>query len=151
MPTKLLTFLGAITVAAGLSLLTAGWAIPSDATRFWNAIAAFAVLCFLAEAYSFRFRVGRTEAQSSVAFIPYIAAFLLFDSAWACLVTGASMIGVEFGVRRKPGAKIAFNTAQVVLAIRLASLAFQDLGGIPSVDASVSKMPWFAVVVGIAL
>jgi putative nucleotidyltransferase with HDIG domain len=144
------TFIGAIVLAASICMLTASWVIPSDATRLWNALAAFAVLCFLSEAYYFRIRVGRTETQSSVAFIPCIASFLLFDSGWACLVTGASMLAVEFGVRKKPPVKIIFNAAQVVVAVGLASRLFQLLGGVPSIDLSVSKTPVEAVAAAMA-
>lgn len=137
-------------LAACASLLSAGWAVPADETRLWNALAAFAVLCFLSEAYYFRLRVGRTETQSSVAFIPYIASFLLFDSGWASLVTGSSMLAVEFGVRKKPAAKIAFNTAQVIVAIGLASRVFQWLGGVPSIDLDQSKITVLPVGASIA-
>src|SRR5712692_4012318 len=117
MPRRFRIYVSLIVAAAGACLLTAGWAVPDDPTRLWNALGAFVVLCFASEAYYFRLRVGHTETQSSVAFIPYIASFLLFDSGWASVVTGASMFAVEFGVRKKPGLKILFNTAQVVLSI----------------------------------
>lgn len=139
-----------VVLAAAACLATAGWAIPVDSTRLANALAAFGVLCFVSEAYYFRLRVGKTETHSSVAFIPYIASFLLFDSGWAALVAGASMLGVEFGVRRKPAYKILFNTAQVVLSISLAARVFQALGGKPALDFGGWIMPPVAVTAAIA-
>src|SRR5689334_12088366 len=109
-----------VTIASATCLAIANWDMPVDTARFANALGAFAVLCFVSEAYYFRLRVGRTETQSSVAFIPYIASFLIFAPGWAALVTSVSMLAVEFGVRRKPAYKIVFNTAQVALSICVA-------------------------------
>lgn len=139
------TYVGFLVLAAGACLSTGSWSVPDDSTRLWNAVAAFAVLCFISEAYYFRLRVGRTETQSSVAFIPYIASFLLLSSGWASLVTGASMLAVEFGVRRKPGIKIVFNACQVIVAIGLASRVYQALGGVPAIDMSAYRMPFPAL------
>ncbi len=151
MSRRFYAYLGLMALAACASLLTAGWVIPTDETRLWNALAAFAVLCFLSEAYYIRLRVGRTETQSSVSFIPFIASFLLFDSGWASLVTGSSMLAVEFGVRRKPATKIAFNTAQVIVAVGLASRVFQWLGGVPSVDHEQPSMSILPIGAAIAI
>lgn len=144
------TYFAVVVVLAMASLALADWGVPSDPTRFWNAIAAFSVLCFVSEAYYFRLRVGRAETGSSIAFIPYIASFLLFDSGWAVSIVAASMFAVEFGVRRKPPYKIIFNTAQVVLSIAMGSMLFQWLGGIPSIDLSTFRMPPQALAVGVA-
>jgi putative nucleotidyltransferase with HDIG domain len=143
-------YVGLVVAAAAVCLLTASWRVPEDSTRLWNAVAAFAVLCFISEAYYFRLRVGRTETQSSVAFIPYIASFLLLSSGWASLVTGASMLGVEFGVRRKPSVKIIFNTAQIVVSIGLASRVFEALGGVPSIDLGAYRTSVQAIAASIA-
>ncbi|MFI5091296.1 MAG: HD-GYP domain-containing protein [Terriglobales bacterium] len=144
------TYVGLVVAAAAVCLLTADWRAPQDSTRLWNAVASFAVLCFISEAYYFRLRVGRTETQSSVAFIPYIASFLLLGSGWASLVTGASMLAVEFGVRKKPSIKIIFNTAQIAVSIGLASRVFEALGGVPSIDLSSYRMTVPAVAASIA-
>jgi len=144
-----LYFVLVLALAAAV-LATAEWALPSADMSAWNAIAAFAVVCFVSEAYYFRLRVGRTETQSSVAFIPYIACFLLFQSGWASFITGGSMLVVEYGVRKKPAFKIAFNAAQVAVSIGLASRVFTALGGVPSIDETVLRMPPVAVAAAIA-
>lgn len=149
MPRTFKVFATIVVIAAAAALAMAGWSVPADTTKLANGLAAFVVLCFVSEAYYFRLRVGKTETQSSVAFIPYIASFLLFDTGWASLITGASMFAVEFFVRHKPAYKIVFNTAQVTLSIALASVVFQALGGQPANELSSWHMPPTAVVASI--
>ena len=116
--------------AAAVCLLAAGWQVPvEDQVRHYNAIAAFAVLGFLSEASYLKLRVGRSETQSSVAFIPYIASILLFDTGWAVLVAAAADLGAEWFVRRKPPVKIVFNVAQQVVSVSLASTVYHSLEG----------------------
>ena len=75
-----------ILLTAGAALLCvalATWSVPAtDAPRHWNALAAFAVLAFLSEASYLKLRVGASETNASVAFIPQIASLLLFDTGW---------------------------------------------------------------------
>jgi putative nucleotidyltransferase with HDIG domain len=112
----------AVAFAAALCVLSATWTVPgADAPRFWNAAVAFAVLGFASAASYLRLRVGRSEASSTVAFIPYIAAVLLFDTGWVILITAAAELAAEYGVRKRPPIKIVFNVAQEVLAVALAS------------------------------
>ncbi len=144
-------YLGLLVVLAAAILATANWGLPEPSASAWNALSAFAVVCFVSEAYYFRLRVGRTETQSSVAFIPYIASFLLFQSGWASLVTGGSMLVVESGIRRKPVFKVIFNAAQITIAIGLASRLFSLMGGVPSVHADSLRMPPQAVAAAIAV
>jgi putative nucleotidyltransferase with HDIG domain len=122
--------------AAALCLLAAGWHVPvQDQTRHWNAIVAFAVLGFVSEASYLRLRVGRSETQSSVAFIPYIACILLFDTGWAVLVAATADLGAEWFVRRKPPLKIVFNVGQQVVSVAMASWVYHSLGGGSSLTA----------------
>jgi putative nucleotidyltransferase with HDIG domain len=120
----------AVAAAAALCAVSATWIVPStDAPRLWNAVVAFAVLGFLSAASYLRLRVGRSETSSSVAFIPYIAAVLLFDTGWAIAITAAAELAAEYGVRKRPPVKIAFNVAQEVLAVALASWMYHFFGG----------------------
>lgn len=117
-------------LAAAASLSAAGWSlhgIPRDV--HWNAIAAFLVLGFVTEASYLKLRVGRTQADSSVSFIPYTASFMLFDSAWAMLVAGGAMLGAEVFVRRKPAVRVIFNVSQMMFAVFVASSVYTSLGG----------------------
>jgi len=143
--TTLIIGLAAICFAAG------DWSVPSSLRDHWNAVGAFVVVCFLAEAYYFRLKVGRTETQASVSFIPYIASVLLFPGPWAALVTGLSMAGVELFVRRKAAIRTFFNGAQVVISISAAAVAFKLLGGNPSLDVDLLQMPPIAIAAAVAV
>jgi putative nucleotidyltransferase with HDIG domain len=115
-----------VVAAAAACVLVAGWDVPSaDGARFWNALVAFAVLGFLCEASYLKVRIGRSDTTSSVAFIPYIAAVLLLDTGWAVTIAAAANFAAEYGVRKRPPAKIVFNVAQVMLSVALASLIYQ--------------------------
>jgi hypothetical protein len=133
---RLLVF--ATTVAALLCVLAVGWTVPpGDHARFWNAVAAFAILEFLSAASYLKLRVGRSEASSSVAFIPYVASLLLFDTGWAVSMAACAELAAEYGVRKKPPIKILFNVAQHVVALSVASWLYHSLGGLSSLTSFV--------------
>lgn len=116
-------------------MLLAGWHVPGgDVSTHLNALAAFAILGFLSEASYLKLRVGRAETQSSVAFIPFIAAILLFDTGWVALVASGAMFAVEFVIRKKPPIRILFNVSQMVISLALASWIYQSLGGVYSLS-----------------
>jgi len=142
-------YVAAVAVFAGACLALAGWSVPTAALGLhWNALAAFVVLGFLSEAFYLRLRVGTGETNSSVAFIPFLAAILLFDTGWAISVAAISELAVEFAVRKKPAIKIVFNVSQLVICVALASWAFQALGGQPSTAEWVFRPLAIAAAVG---
>ena len=109
------------------------WHIPSpDVELHWNALAAFALLGFLSEATYLRLRVGQSETNASVAFIPFIASLLLFDTGWAVSIAAVAELGVEYVVRKKPPIKIIFNVSQLIVSLSLASWAYHWVGGTTS-------------------
>lgn len=117
-------------LAAAACLFAAGWRVPSgDYTPLWNGLAAFAVLGFLSEASYLRLRVGSAETQSSIAFIPFIAAVILFDTGWASLVAAGAVLAVEYAVKKKAPIKVIFNTSQMAVSVALASFVYQSVGG----------------------
>jgi putative nucleotidyltransferase with HDIG domain len=133
MTVRVRLFVFAMMAAAVVCMLAASWDVPAaDQARHWNAVAAFAVLGFLSEATYLRLRVGQGETNASVAFIPFIASLLLFDTGWAVCVAAAGELGVEYAVRKKPPIKILFNVAQLTVSLSLASWAFHSLGGVSS-------------------
>lgn len=142
-------YLASVSAFAGLFFVQADWELTRPTDLHWNAVVALCVLCFASEATYLKLRVGRTETQSSVAFIPYIAAFLLFESGWAALVTSASMLGVEFFVRHKTFDRLLFNTAQIALSIGAASVVFQALGGQPGLSTAALRLTPVSVAAGI--
>ena len=128
-------YVAAVAAIAAACLAAATWAVPAGShVAHWNALVAFAVLGFLSEASYLRLRVGQGETGSSVAFIPFIACVLLFDSGWAMVVAATSELAVEWAVRRKPAIKIVFNVSQQILAVALSSWVFAALRGEPSLD-----------------
>ena len=123
-------YVAVVSAIAVACLALAEWSVPvAGAAAHWNALAAFVVLGFLSEASYLRLRVGQGETSSSVAFIPFIASILLFDTGWAILIAALAELAVEYVVRRKPAIKIIFNVSQLVIAVALASWAFHALGG----------------------
>jgi len=142
-------YVAAVAVVASACLALAGWSVPTAALALhWNALAAFVVLGFLSEAFYLRLRVGRGETSSSVAFIPFLAAVLLFDTGWAIVVAALSELAVEFAVRKKPAIKIVFNVSQLVVCVALASWVFQALRGEPSTAVFVLRPLAIAGAVG---
>ena len=144
----------ATTAAAVFCALAVGWNVPADdRARFWNAAAAFAVVEFLSAASYLKVRVGRSETGSSVAFIPYLASLLLFDTGWAVLLAAGAELAAEYGVHKKAPVKILFNVAQHVVSLSLASWVYHGLGGVSSlshftfapVATSVSIVLYFAL------
>jgi hypothetical protein len=122
----------ATAAGAVFCLLAASWSVPArDQAGFWNAVAAFSVLEFLSAASYLRLRVGRSEASSSVAFIPYIASLLLFDTGWAVSMAACAELAAEYGVRKKPPIKILFNVSQHIVALSVASWVYH-FGGVSS-------------------
>ncbi len=133
-------YVAAVAVFAGICLALAGWSVPiAPLGLHWNALAAFVVLGFVSEAFYLRLRVGQGDTSTSVAFIPFIAAVLLFDTGWAILVAALSEFAVEFAVRKKPGIKIVFNVSQLAISVALASWVFKALGGQPSTEVFVLR------------
>jgi putative nucleotidyltransferase with HDIG domain len=117
-------------VAALASLALATWGVPvADFPRHWNALAAFGVLGFLSEASYLRLRVGNSETNASVAFIPQLASILLFDTGWVVSIAALSELAVEYGVRKKPARKIVFNVSQLVVSLAAASWLYHLAGG----------------------
>jgi hypothetical protein len=123
-------FVGSVALAAVLCLMGAGWRVPGeDYASLRNALAAFAVLGFLSEASYLRLRVLSAETQSSVAFIPFIATVILFDTGWASIIAAGAVFAVEFAVKKKTPIKIVFNVSQMTVSVALSSLVYQSLGG----------------------
>lgn len=131
------TYASVVVLLATACLALAGWSFSIDAeSTQWNALGAFLVLCFLTEASYLKLRVGRTETQSSVAFVAFIALVLLFDTGWAAAVAGASVLGVEAIVKRKQVIRVAFNAAQMTVSVACASWMFRLFGGQFTLDES---------------
>jgi len=138
----------AIVAAASLYLLFArAWELPAPfPSRFWNALATFAILGIVSDSLSFKIPVARVT--TSVGFIPFIASVALFNHPWPMVVAGVTALVVDAFVRHKPPVRVAFNTAQYMLATGLASLVYSRLGGPVSLDTfDFTLIPFAGLVV----
>ena len=119
----------AVCIMAAASLLSASWAIPDDQLAFRNGLTAFIILGLLSEAGFLR--LGISTAGSSVAFIPYLAAIVLYSPAWAMSVSGVTLLVAETLLRRKPAIKVLHNASKEIVAVGLAALVYGLVGGVP--------------------
>ena len=118
----------AVSVAAVWLLATRLWILPAEySSTNWNALIAFAALAILCDT-SF-LRLSFANIGSSVAFVPFIAATMLFPHPWPMLISGVTALTVDTFVRKKPPIRIWFNTAQYMLAVGLGAEVYHALGG----------------------
>lgn len=136
-----------VAAAAATCLLLPEWTIPSPgATKFWYGVVAFALLGIACET-SF-LRISFANVGSSVAFIPFIAAIVLFDHPWPAAVAGLTALTVDSLVRRKETIRVWYNTAQYMLTASLSGLVYRALGGSVGVDQfTFDLLPFLGLIV----
>ncbi len=120
-----------VVAAASLYLLFGlAWELPAPfPSRFWNALATFAIIGIVSDSLSFKLPVAKVN--TSVGFIPFIASVALFRHPWPMVIAG-----------------VAFNTAQYMLATGLASLVYSRLGGSVSLESfEFTLVPFVGLVV----
>jgi putative nucleotidyltransferase with HDIG domain len=145
--TRIYLLVGAVTLASGAVLFLPEWQ-PAEPfpSRFWNALAAFALLGIVSD--SFFFRIPFAKVNTSVGFIPFLASVAILGHPWPMLTSGLTALVVDALVRRKPTIRIWFNTAQYMLAVGLGGLVYTKLGGVVSLDEfSFSLVGFVALVV----
>lgn len=120
---RLYLFVGLVTTAATLC----GWAVWYARLPFpgWWPLATFLFVATLLESLNTQLRVA---AKGSTSFIMHMASALLFGGWWGALVAAVSTLFGEVA-RNNPPLKIVFNVSQRILAVGLAALAYQTLGG----------------------
>jgi HD-GYP domain-containing protein (c-di-GMP phosphodiesterase class II) len=91
----------------------------------WWPLATFLFVASLLETLNTQLRLG---AKGSTSFIMHMASALLFGGWWASIVAGVSTLLGEIA-RGNPPIKVIFNVSQRILAISLAVLVYQRLGG----------------------
>src|SRR2546422_6449025 len=131
---------------AAFLLLTGEWQWPGPfPSRYWNGLAAFAILGIISD--SFFLRLPFARVNTSVGFIPLLASVLLFGHPWPMVISGVTAWFVDTFVRRKPAIRIWFNTAQYMLAAGLGGLIYARLGGSASLDEfSFTLIPFVTLV-----
>ena len=129
MNTKTRIYLAAVAFAGVLVLPFLHWSVFLD-LRGENALGAFALLsiCILSELLAVRYTVGQQKPSSSIAFLPYFAATLLFGPSVAVVIAMITTGWAQYQIRKRP-LNAAFNVAQVVLALLAAAGLYRVCGG----------------------
>lgn len=104
------------------------WVFPPSLSRSW--LIAFATFLSLA-LFSGRFALRRTEGgtTTSLDFVPQLGALIVVGPAGAVALTVISELTSQFGFQDKPVVRALYNTAQLVVAVVLASVVYILLGG----------------------
>lgn len=134
--TQIHLFVGVITVSAAICG-AAVWSVRLPFPGWWP-LATFLFVATLLEGLNTQLRVA---AKGSTSFIMHFASALLFGGWWAAIVAATSTLFGELA-RNNPPIKIVFNVSQRILAVSLAALAYQQLGGElpPSYLAAVADL-----------
>ncbi len=136
----------AVMFAAALTLLLQDWGTGgASAAAILNDVTAFAALGILAETFSLKIPIG--TLGSSVAFVPFFAAVVLFDHPWPMLIAGITGLVVDTLVRRKELIRTCFNVAQFMLGVGLSGMVYRGLGGHVGTNSfDVPVLPFLALV-----
>ncbi len=123
--------LAAVGAAAATLFFTATWYLPAlSDTWFWNALIAFTVLGVASDSSFVPVpRIASARIGSSVVFVPFLAAVMIFPSPWPLVIALITGMISQVIVRRKTLDRAAFNTAQYMLGVGLGALAYTALGG----------------------
>jgi putative nucleotidyltransferase with HDIG domain len=135
-----------VTVAAAFLVAARPWVFPAGSDLFnWNGVVAFAALAILCDTTFLR--ISFANINSSVAFVPFLSAVMLFPHPWPMLISGVTAVTVDTFVRKKPPIRIWFNTAQYTLAVGLAAEVYTALGGtLLGPQFSLKVLPFVALV-----
>ncbi len=145
-PPRVYLLVGVVSALAAFVVFTQHWQMPSDPAKFWNALAAFALLSIVSD--SLFFKIPIAKANASLAFIPLQATVALFGHPWPMFIGGFTALVVDTLVRKKPTIRVVFNTAQYMLAVGIAGLVYRALGGTVGLDNfSFLFIPFVALVV----
>jgi putative nucleotidyltransferase with HDIG domain len=144
---RIYLLVGAVSLASAFLLVLLDWQTAGPfPSRFWNALAAFALLSIVSD--SFFFRIPFAKVNTSVGFIPFLAAVVILGHPWPMLIGGVTALTVDVLVRRKPTIRVWYNTAQYMLSVGLGGLVYVNLGGRVSLDEfTFSLIPFVALVV----
>jgi HD-GYP domain-containing protein (c-di-GMP phosphodiesterase class II) len=116
-------FVGAVALAAALGA-SAVWPERLPFPGWWP-IATFLLVATFLEGLNHQLRVA---ARGSTSFLVHMASALLFGGWWGAIITGMATFLDELA-RSNPAVKVIFNVSQRILAISVAALVYQDLGG----------------------
>jgi putative nucleotidyltransferase with HDIG domain len=121
MPRRVLLYIAAVTLLAGLSALAVYSLQPIVALTHINV--AFGLACFAIIAELLEYQLP-SEAGGSIATIPFVALGLAAPN-WSGVIAAGMATAIAQLARKKHPAKLVFNTAQGTLAIAVALLAYR--------------------------
>lgn len=125
-------------VAAAMALLfLPAWNLPPVSnSAYWNGVLVFLMVAILCDAWFLK--ASYANVSTSVAFLPYFAAVMLFDHPIPILICGVSQGIAETLIRKKPTQRVLFNTAQHMVALGLGAAAYSALGGVTGLTGEFS-------------
>ncbi|MEJ2369865.1 MAG: hypothetical protein P8Y07_03310, partial [Gemmatimonadales bacterium] len=138
--TILLTIAAAAVFAAALVI----WLPPPNTNPWLIAFSTLVGLAVFASMLDLRITEGGTT--TSMDFLPQLGSLLLLGPVGAIGLTTATMLFKQFVLQRKPVYKAAFNTAQTVLALGAAGLAYSWFGGGNQMTSAAAKTAAAAIV-----
>jgi HD domain len=121
--TKVQLFVAGTALAALLSWSVV-WRFQLPFPGWWP-LATFVFVASLLESFDTQLRLA---AKGSTSFIIHMAAALLFGGWWAAMVAAVSTLVGELN-RGNPPIKVIFNISQRILAVSVAAVTYQALGG----------------------
>jgi putative nucleotidyltransferase with HDIG domain len=126
MPKIARLYLVVVVLAATAALFVTSWTpLVVLERRDVLGAALFIAVGVLAEAMAIDFRVGHgRQGKASIAFLPFLAAAVLFQPVVAALMTAAVIAISQFALRRHDLLRGLFNCAQGALSVALAALAY---------------------------
>jgi putative nucleotidyltransferase with HDIG domain len=139
-----------IVAAGACALLSLGeWFIPATTnSAFWNAFIAFTALGIASDSTFLPLpRISSARVGSSVVFVPFLAAVLLFSQPWPLVIAGLTGLVSQAAIRRKELLRALFNTAQYMVGVGLGALAYVRLGGHVGFDRVELNITAFAALV----
>jgi len=115
---------------------------PLSDESYWNAAVAFLVTTFLCEAWALR---TLANTNTSVAFLPFFAATMLFDHPLPMAIAGFTAVIAETFVHKKTPQRVLFNTCQYMVALGLGGVVYSALGGQPILSGAPTVGDHFVV------
>jgi putative nucleotidyltransferase with HDIG domain len=113
---------------------------PISADWYWNGAVAFLITAFLCDAWGLR---TRANTNTSVSFLPFFAATMLFPHPVPMAIAGLTAVITETFVRRKAPQRVLFNTCQYMVAVGAGGVVYGALGGQPLLSSISTANPEF--------
>lgn len=127
-------FIAATAIAAVLLILiSVGGSLPTISAGDGIGLACFVGISLVAEAAAVDFKLGGgRQAKSSLAFLPFISATLLFEPLLTVFVVASVIATSQLILRRNDLARAVFNVSQACLSAYAGAYAYTFAGGDPN-------------------